>query len=172
MTTLKPALNQKGLRPRDSRNLNSASSFEVETCPESEGIATELYSVCIVLLCLIQLKPALNQKGLRLHNIRIYLTNPQGGVETCPESEGIATGLVGLDILGKCVILSWNLPWIRRDCDNTSCPHLLMFFSCYQVETCPESEGIATQGLPEFKLCFFFWSWNLPWIRRDCDRIV
>ena len=97
----------------------------VETCPESEGIATQ--TLCIgIETRKARLKPALNQKGLRLHT---YQNSRQGGphlVETCPESEGIAT------------------PFLQVH----QFPYLL-----YLVETCPESEGIATQAeISKFKL--------------------
>ena len=66
------------------------------------------------------------------------------------------------------IYYSWNLPWIRRDCDS----HSFEFHSQtpLPVETCPESEGIATnKTASSFHLLMVLFCWNLPWIRRDCD---
>ena len=117
MRELKPALNQKGLRP----DIEETLSLSVETCPESEGIATpnQKYSRSKISSAL---KPALNQKGLRLViTPHLRLGAPTIWVETCPESEGIATP-----------------------------SSLLLRLSAleFPVETCPESEGIATRGPP------------------------
>ena len=66
---LKPALNQKGLRQVIEIVNGAEDEKEVETCPESEGIATK--------------------GGGDYPRPQIYL------VETCPESEGIATSFFG-----------------------------------------------------------------------------
>ena len=63
------------------------------------------------------LKPALNQKGLRHCISSLIAWSTKSSVETCPESEGIATSHIE--------------------------PPFFLFF-CDYVETCPESEGIAT----------------------------
>ena len=68
---LKPALNQKGLRP------NPLETFET--------------------LVRSSLKPALNQKGLRHSPLGKLKLASIIFVETCPESEGIATREEGGD---------------------------------------------------------------------------
>ena len=63
----------------------------VETCPESEGIATCPQKFLLSSKKLNELKPALNQKGLRLRSLCPSNKAMISEVETCPESEGIAT---------------------------------------------------------------------------------
>ena len=118
---MKPALHKKGLRLYSSLwKPVSLSPLRDETCPTEKGIATwQFQSLCLLLSRhRILMKPALQKKGLR--PVSIWATrqgNPVPLMKPALQKKGLRHFWFVFFLPYPLVLVRWNLPYIKRDCD-------------------------------------------------------